>query len=108
MVRGQVWWWVAFVRGAGKPIVGASVQLYGAGMTGARAGAAALGAAVTTDGTGTFTVPAGYSCASSATELYVVARGGSATGASENAALAEITVLGACGAVSAATSYGVT
>ena len=70
---------------AGKlPLVGAAVQLYAAGSTGnGSAGTALLSTPLTTDATGAFTVPAGYACPSGKTQVYVVARGGKATGYSK-------------------------
>ncbi|MGD0796311.1 MAG: NHL repeat-containing protein [Acidobacteriaceae bacterium] len=85
---------------AGKqPLIGASVQLYAAGTSGNGSSAAALLTnSLTTDANGAFTVPAGYLCPSSASQLYVVARGGKpgAAAASANGATALLTVLGAC------------
>ncbi len=92
---------------AGKPVSGASVQIYAAGTSGAAKGAAALtGTALLTDAAGAFSVPAGYTCAVSATQLYLIARGGTVgTSTSPNPALAEIAVLGPCGAVTSGSSF---
>ena len=89
------------VLAAGKPVVGATVQLYAAGATGAGTGATALeSAALTTDATGSFSVAAGYACATTATQVYAVARGGVVGAAtSGNAKLAEMVVLGPCGGI---------
>lgn len=90
------------VRGAGQPVAGAAVMLYGAGAGGNGTGAEKLlAAAVSTAADGSFTIPAGYRCVSSDQQLYLVARGGSAGGAS--GALAEMTALGACGDVGGGT-----
>jgi hypothetical protein len=73
--------------------------LYAAGTTGSGSSATALlSNALTTNATGSFTVPAGYSCPSAASQLYVVARGGSpgSSSAPANNAIALVTVLGAC------------
>ena len=92
---------------AGKqPLIGASVQLYAAGTTGNGSSATALlSTALTTNANGSFTVPAGYSCPSAASQLYVVARGGSPGSASApaNSAIALLTVLGTCNQIAAST-----
>jgi hypothetical protein len=83
----------------GQPLVGASVQLYAAGSAGNGSSATALlSSALTTDANGSFTVPAGYSCPSAASQLYVVARGGSpgSTSVPVNSAIVLLAVLGAC------------
>jgi sugar lactone lactonase YvrE len=88
---------------AGKqPLIGASVQLFAAGTTGNGIGnSSLLTAALTTDANGAFTVPAGYACPSSASQLYFIARGGkpgpSATSA--NSAIVLATTIGACSQV---------
>jgi hypothetical protein len=85
---------------AGKqPLIGASVQLYAAGTTGnGSSPAALLSTSLTTDANGAFTIPAGYICASAASQIYVVARGGKpgASAASANSAIVLLTALGAC------------
>jgi len=85
---------------AGKqPLIAASVQLYAAGTGGnGSSGTALLTGAITTDANGSFTVPAGYSCPSAASQIYVVVRGGRPGSASApvNNAIALLTVLGAC------------
>ncbi len=99
------------VRGAGRPVVGASVMLYGSGSIGNGTGAQTLlSTDLQTGADGSFAIPAGYRCASSDQVLYVVARGGAAAGATgDNRALAEMAALGTCGdAGSTAASYAVT
>ena len=93
------------VMAAGKPVEGATVQVFAAGTTGAGMGATALeSAALVTDASGAFSVAAGYACAGSSTQVYVTARGGKVgTAASANAALAEMTVMGLCGGISSGT-----
>ncbi|MDE3105066.1 MAG: NHL repeat-containing protein [Acidobacteriota bacterium] len=86
-----------------QPVVGASVQLYAAGV--GTAATALLPAAVTTSSTGAFAVPTGYSCPSSSSQLYIVARGGSVGTGSANAAIALLTVVGACGQLSTSSSF---
>jgi sugar lactone lactonase YvrE len=65
-----------------------------------------LTTAVTTNGSGSFTVPAGYSCASSSTQVYLVARGGNPglSGSVNNSSLGLMAALGSCGSVSSSTS----
>lgn len=90
---------------AGKlPLIGASIQLYAAGTTGNGSGnSPLLTSALTTDANGAFTVPAGYSCPTSTSQLYVVARGGKPGSASTsaNSAIALVTAVGACNQVTA-------
>ena len=94
------------VTAAGKPVVGATVQVYAAGTTGVGGGATVLeSAALTTDATGAFSVAAGYTCPAAATQVYVVARGGTVgAAAGANATLAEMVVLGPCGALASGSS----
>ncbi len=87
------------------PLIGASVQLYSAGTSGnGSSGTALLSTALTTDANGAFTIPAGYSCPSGASQIYVVARGGKpgAAASSANAAITLLTAPGACNQVVAA------
>jgi streptogramin lyase len=81
-----------------QPLVGASVQLYAAGTSGnGSAGTGLLTSTLTTDAHGAFTVPAGYTCPASSSEIYVVARGGNAGSAgTTNGAAVLLTALGAC------------
>ena len=89
------------VLGGTTPIAGASVELYSAGTTGAgSAPSTLLTAALTTSSAGAFAVPAGYTCASSSSQLYLVARGGAlGAGRASNAASAMLLALGPCGAI---------
>jgi hypothetical protein len=90
---------------AGKqPLIGAAVQLYAAGTSGnGSSGTALLATALTTDSSGDFTVPANYLCPSSASQIYVVARGGKpGVGAtSTNSAATLLTALGPCNQIAA-------
>jgi hypothetical protein len=88
------------------PIGEASVQLYAAGTTGnGSAGTALLTSSVTTDATGAFTVPGGYSCPAAASELYVVVRGGQVGTSASNAAITLATALGACNQLVASSQF---
>lgn len=87
-----------------QPLIGAAVQVYEAGTGGnGSSGNALLTTALTTDANGLFTVPAGYTCATGSSQIYVVARGGKAgaSAASANSATAFLTPLGACNQVGA-------
>jgi streptogramin lyase len=91
----------------GKPVSGASVQIYAAGTNGNGSAGTALSAeALTTDSSGSFNVPSGYDCASSTTQVYLVARGGnpgSGSGADNNA-LAMMAALGDCSGIASGTT----
>jgi len=96
---------------AGKqPLIGASVQLYAAGTSGnGSSGTALLSTALTTDANGAFTVPAGYSCPTAASQLYVVTRGGKpgAAATSANSAATLLTVLGPCNQIAGSSQIAV-
>lgn len=88
------------VLAGAQPVSGASVQLYAASDSGyGAAGSALLTGALTTDSAGSFTVPAGYQCASSSTQLYLIAKGGNPglSGSANNSALWLMTAVGSCG-----------
>jgi len=90
-----------------QPVSGAAVQLYAAGNSGyGSAGTALLTSTVTTNVAGSFTVPAGYSCASSSAQVYLIAQGGNPglSGSVNNSALAFMAALGSCGSISSSTS----
>jgi len=87
-----------------QPLIGASVQLYAAGTAGnGSAATALLTPALMTDSSGAFSIAPGYSCPSSASELYVVARGGKPGPGSPaaNSAISFLAALGPCGKVAA-------
>ena len=89
------------VMAGSQAMAGASVQLYAAGNTGnASTPTSLLTAAITADTTGAFTVPAGYTCPTAASNIYLVARGGKAGAAgASNTGSAMMAALGTCSAV---------
>jgi hypothetical protein len=90
------------VQAGSQPVSGATVQLYAAGSSGyGAAGTALLTSAITTNSTGSFMVPAGYACASPATQLYLIAKGGNPglSGSVNNSSLGMMTAMGSCGSV---------
>ena len=85
------------VSAGSQAVSGSSVKLFAAGIAGNGSTASPLlVAALTTDTTGVFSVPAGYICPTGASQLYVVARGGQLGSAAANSTIAFITSLGAC------------
>ncbi len=97
------------VKANGKPVAGASVQLYAAGNSGSGSIATALLATALDTGTdGSFTVPSGYSCDTSATEVYLMARGGTpASSGGENNSLALMSALGPCTGITAGSTVAI-
>ena len=90
------------VKAGTQPLTGATVLLYAVGVTGnGSAATSLLSGALTTDANGIFTVPAGYTCTTGATQVYVVARGGSVGTAAANSAIVLLATLGACNQVTA-------
>jgi hypothetical protein len=87
------------VHGGQQPVSGASIQLYAAANTGYGATALPLlTSPVTSDTNGNFSITGDYTCPSSTSQLYLVARGGNpglAPG-TNNAAIALMTALGTC------------
>jgi hypothetical protein len=90
-----------------QPLIGAAIQLYAAGTSGdGSAASSLLSLPLTTDSAGAFTVPAGYSCPTAASQLYLVARGGKAgNAASTNSAIAMLAPLGACSSIASAAKF---
>lgn len=89
-----------------QPIAGATVQLYAAGATGnGSQGTALLMSPITTDSSGAFTVPAGYSCPAASSELYIVIRGGAIGSAANNAAIALATAIGPCNQIASSSQF---
>lgn len=83
------------VQAGGQPVAGASVSLYAAGTSGYASAAAAMGTA-TSDKNGNFTVPGAYSCPSQASQIYLIATGGSVGANPANPNLALMTAIGDC------------
>lgn len=86
------------VQAGTLPVVGASVFLYAAGTSG-YASASSQIAAATTDKNGKFTVPAGYTCPSPISQMYLVATGGKVGTNAANPNLSMMTALGSCNAL---------
>ena len=91
------------VHGGQQPITGATIQLYSVGTTGYGTGATAmLTSAVTTDGTGSFSITGKYTCPSTTTLVYITATGGN-PGGGTNANSKLMAALGACGNLTSST-----
>jgi hypothetical protein len=94
------------VHAGNHPVAGAQVALYAAGTSGYGSASSLVAppgqaAFATTDAGGNFTIPAGYSCPQSASEMYLVAAGGTpGVAAGKNPSLAMMTALGQCGVLS--------
>jgi streptogramin lyase len=83
------------VYGGQQPVYGATIQLYTVGTMGpASAAAPLIASTVTTNSSGQFAITGTYSC-TSATQVYIVATGGSA-GSGTNSALSLMAALGPC------------
>lgn len=89
------------------PVIGASVQIYAAGMTGnGSTPTAMLSTPLVTNSAGTFTVPASFTCPYSNSVLYAVSSGGKAgaTG-STNAGIVLAAVLGTCNSLTGSPTF---
>jgi hypothetical protein len=87
-----------------QPVSGAQVALYAAGTAGYGSASALLAAPgenpyAITDQNGKFTIPAGYNCPASGSQVYLVAVGGKVGSGPVNQNLALMTALGSCGAL---------
>ncbi len=92
------------VHGGHQPVSGATIQLYATGTSGVGSAAQPLlSEAITSDSDGNFSIPATYTCPSSSSQVYVVARGGNPGLASggNNPALQLTAMLGSCSKLSA-------
>ncbi len=89
------------VKAGTLPVVGASIYLYAAGTAGYASAAVPVSSpnatsAITTDATGSFTIPAGYACPGPGSLMYFVALGGRPGATNSNPNLALMTALGPC------------
>jgi len=89
----------------GYPVIGAQVQIFAAGNTGAGSAGTALTTALTTNASGLFAVPSTMTCPTAGRAVYVLSKGGlvqvpNAT----NSALWLMSALPACGSLSSSTS----
>jgi len=96
------------VQAGAQPVVGASIYLYAAGTSGYASASIPISSpaatsAITTDSTGGFTIPAGYSCPQLTSQVYLVASGGQVGSAGVNSNLALMTALGTCSNLSSTT-----
>lgn len=96
------------VSGA-QPLIGANIQLYAAGTSGnGSAPSALLSSPPATDSSGAFSVPAGYTCPTASSQLYLIARGGKpGPAASVNSAITMLAPLGACSSIASAGKFTV-
>jgi streptogramin lyase len=93
------------VYAAGQLLSGASVTLYAAGSSGSSGAANPLSMqTVTSDSSGKFSIAESFTCPSSTTQTYLVARGGNPvqTSGTANPAISLVAVLGDCGSVGSA------
>ncbi|MEI9979861.1 MAG: hypothetical protein WDN23_12860 [Edaphobacter sp.] len=89
------------VQAGTQPVVGALVSLYAAGTSGYASASIPIASpkatgTITTDSTGSFKIPAGYSCPQLTSQVYLVAVGGQIGTNDPNPNLALMTALGAC------------
>jgi hypothetical protein len=89
--------------GGQQPIVGASLQLYAANLTGYGMPASPLlpANAITTDADGSFNITGQYTCPTPDAPVYLVANGGNSGGSASNPNLTEMAALGSCSALQA-------
>ncbi len=99
------------VNSGNLPVAGAQVGLYAAGTSGYGSAATLVSppgqaAFATTDAQGKFLIRAGYTCPQPNSEMYLVALGGTPSGASgENPSLAMMTALGPCSGLNSTRVY---
>jgi streptogramin lyase len=92
---------------ASGAVNGASVELYAAGNSGnGSAPAALLATTLTTAADGSFSVPAGYTCPSAQTPVYLISKGGQpVSAAAANSSLWLMAALGPCGGINSGSSF---
>ena len=84
----------------GYPVIGAQVQIYAAGNTGAGSTPTALTTALTTNASGLFAVPSTLACPTAGRAVYALAKGGLVQGPNaSNSDLWLMTALPACGSL---------
>lgn len=93
------------VQAGTQPVVGATVYLFAAGTSGYASASIPIASpnatgTITTDSTGSFTLPAGYTCPKLTSEVYLVAVGGQVGSSDPNPNLALMAALGACNTLS--------
>jgi len=89
------------VQAGTQPVVGATVYLFAAGTSGYASASIPIASpkatgTITTDSTGNFTLPAGYTCPQLTSQVYLVAAGGQVGSSDANPNLALMAALGAC------------
>jgi hypothetical protein len=94
------------VEAGTKPVSGAAVQLYAAGIAGnGSSPMALLSSPITTGAVGTFAFPGGYMCPSAQTPVYLISKGGQAGAGATNPSLWLMAALGPCGSIGAGGSF---
>jgi hypothetical protein len=94
-----------WVQAGGVPVSGSQVAIYAAGSSGYGSASTLVSPPgqspfATTDAKGNFTIAAGYGCPQAASQMYLVAIGGTVGKNAPNSALAMMTALGSCGELS--------
>ena len=96
----------ALVQAGTQPVVGATVQLLAAGTTGNGSAPTVLSTTtITTDATGTATLPGFYNCPTSSSELYLISRGGAVGSSGANAGLVLMSAIGPCSQVTSGMKF---
>jgi streptogramin lyase len=96
----------AAVAAGSTPVSGAVVTLYAVGTTGSGSAATSLvSSSLSTDATGTVSIPATYNCPSSTALVYLLASGGTVGSASANPNLVLTTPVGACGSIASGSKF---
>ena len=92
------------VFGGQQPVIGATLQLYAANLSGYGATSYPLLTTTVTSGSGGgFNITGDYTCPSATTPVYITATGGSAGSTGTNTGLVLMAALGACGNLTAST-----
>jgi hypothetical protein len=89
-----------------QPIALAVVQLFAAGVTGNGSPGTVLMDFLPTDSSGVFSVPAGYSCPATNSQLYIIVHGGQVVGSGPtNPAITLVAPIGACGQLTSGSQF---